>query len=231
MVGPLSIFKSSDLTWQGSFLTNPKERLTYAASNPGVFTDLRCYLDWVAKQYGMKMPATFTKPSACGVSHGDRDDINKEVCKGRMLKGGSSVVKDCDFTFQGATAGFPSMKYDTCKPYKYLFLEKDETLPQNTNSYHYYCADKNGDLLNCANNCKGVEPNSMAFGGAAFLTASAIGGISTLSGAVGAGGLAVIGGGFVANAMCLPWQCRARSGSCCLLQAGSRGRVVCPLTC
>jgi hypothetical protein len=237
--GPLSMFKSSDLTWvdlarNGSFPPPEGGTITYVAANPGVFTDLRCYLDWVSKQYGMKMPRSFTKPTSCGVSHGDRNDLDKEVCKGmKFWVTGGLVVKDCDFTFEGEVFGFPFRKYDTCQPYSYLNRDTSTILPNITNSYHYFCVEsERGTFLNCANNCKGVDPNSMAIGGAALLAASAVGGIGTLLPVVGAGGLAVAGvGGLMANSFCLPFMCRARGGMCCLLVGDTSGGLVCPTSC
>ena len=78
------MFKGSDLAWNdlarnGNLETKEGGTITYVASNPGVFTNLRCYLSWVAKQYGMRLPTIFQKPSSCGVSHGNREDIDKEA--------------------------------------------------------------------------------------------------------------------------------------------------------
>ena len=53
----------------------------YAAKNPGVFTDARCYMHWIASQYGMSMRQGYELPSSCSQSSGRKDDINKPVCR------------------------------------------------------------------------------------------------------------------------------------------------------
>ena len=232
------MFKGSDLAWNdlardGNLETKEGGTITYVASNPGVFTDLRCYLPWVAKQYGMRLPTSFQKPSSCDVSHGDREDIDKEVCKGmKFWVPGGFRVFDCDFTFKGAVFGFPFRKYDTCQPYTYLNRDTSDILPNITNSYHFFCVGTDETFLNCANNCKGVDPNSMAVGGSLLLAASAIGGIGTLLPVLGAGGLAVASvGGLMANSFCPPLMCRAQAGMCCLLVASTSGLPICPTSC
>ena len=181
----------------------------------------------------MRLPTSFQKPSSCDVSHGDREDIDKEVCKGmKFWVPGGFVVKDCDFTFEGAVFGFPFRKYDTCHPYSYLNRDTSDILPNITNSYHFFCVGTDGTFLNCANNCKGVDPNSMAVGGSLLLAASAIGGIGTLLPVLGAGGLAVASvGGLMANSFCPPLMCRALAGMCCLLVSGTTGLPTCPTSC
>ena len=53
----------------------------YASKNPGVFTDARCYMQWIALQYGMKMPASYSVPASCAQSRGRKDDIQQKNCR------------------------------------------------------------------------------------------------------------------------------------------------------
>ena len=61
----------------------------FGSSNPGVFTDARCFMSWIANQYNMKMPPGYPDPpSSC---YDDKDseekklDIDKEVCNARLM--------------------------------------------------------------------------------------------------------------------------------------------------
>merc|ERR1712107_73446 len=69
--GPLSISKSCDRSIQFTFFHDRyKARLRgyrFRATNPAVFTDVRCYMDWIAEQYGLKAPKSWVKPSNCTV--------------------------------------------------------------------------------------------------------------------------------------------------------------------
>jgi hypothetical protein len=73
--GPLSMHKGCDqtLTVHGEFI--------YGSKNPGVFTDARCYMHWIAAIYGMMMPQGYEMPSSCGQSSGRKDDIEKSTCR------------------------------------------------------------------------------------------------------------------------------------------------------
>ena len=53
----------------------------YASKNPGVFTDARCYMHWIAGQYKMKMPEGYELPTSCSQSRGRKDDIEKFTCR------------------------------------------------------------------------------------------------------------------------------------------------------
>ena len=53
----------------------------YGSKNPGVFTNARCYMHWIAAQYGMMMPQGYEMPSSCSKSSGRKDDIEKSVCR------------------------------------------------------------------------------------------------------------------------------------------------------
>ena len=57
--------------------------------------------------------------------------------------------------------------------------------------------------MTCANNCRGVNPNSVIFGGGAVLAAATVGGLGFLAPGLGVGA-AAIGG---ASALMAPSQC------------------------
>ena len=76
-------------------------RTIYGAENPGVFTDARCFMDWIAAQYRMRMPSDYIKPNLCYASNnpasknhfisgeeevfhgtGNAADINMDDCRG-----------------------------------------------------------------------------------------------------------------------------------------------------
>ena len=74
--GPLSLHKGCDQVWELD------SGLIYGSENPGVFTDARCYMRWIAAQYGLKMAASYTPPQSCfGLGKGDITDINKDKCQ------------------------------------------------------------------------------------------------------------------------------------------------------
>merc|ERR1711892_1579642 len=66
-IGPLSMSKGCDITW------TYQKSIIFASQNPNVFTDGYCYLDWIAKQYGMEMPPDYVKPAYCSMSTGSKD--------------------------------------------------------------------------------------------------------------------------------------------------------------
>ena len=53
----------------------------YSSKNPGVFTNARCYMMWIAAQYGMRMPDGYQLAESCGQSRGKKDDIDKDTCR------------------------------------------------------------------------------------------------------------------------------------------------------
>merc|ERR1719273_686397 len=72
--GPLSMHKGCDQTLD-------VEGFNYASKNPGVFTDARCYMHWIAAQYGMTMQQGYELPSSCSKSSGRKDDIDRHLCR------------------------------------------------------------------------------------------------------------------------------------------------------
>ena len=57
------------------------DEFNYASKNPGVFTDARCHMPWIALQYGMKMPASYQVPASCDQSKGRKGDIQQQLCR------------------------------------------------------------------------------------------------------------------------------------------------------
>ena len=242
--GPLSMTKGCDQTWidaDGSPGTEDPG-IVFSASNPSVVTDLRCHLPWVAEQYGMRMEEGYTVPAFCHVSVGVWGDLEQASCKGQEMMHGAATpnlaIDSCDFSFDGKPTingrptFLPEMLYDKCILFSrgaVSLLSKTFKLdlPDKVSTYGYLCANSTGALLNCAANCRGVDPNAMACGGIAVLAATAAVGVSYLG--LGAAGLAV-GGGSMARVACMTPFCKARSGQCCLLNL-VRGRIRCPTQC
>ena len=73
-VGPLSMNKGCDR----AFIINGT-RVSFGAENPGIFTDGVCYLDWIAKEYGLELDPRFrTLKNHCFQGIGDIAD--KDHC-------------------------------------------------------------------------------------------------------------------------------------------------------
>ena len=202
-VGPLSMSKGCDLA-----LVLDGE-ITYAAENPGVFTNAFCYLPWIAAQYGKSMPADFRLPTSCFQSRGDKKDLNKAICRasGDYLRNESVNLATrfsyCDFSQTDDKGN----AWDRCRLYA------DEGFAYNL----YQCKDRHNKTLICANNCRGVDPNSILAGGLALIFTSPFVNLGTLIpfiapalgllAAGGAGGAAVAGGG---SGSCPPRTCRVK---------------------
>ena len=70
--------------------------------------------------------------------------------------------------------------------------------------------------MTCANNCKGVNPNSVIIGGDAVLAAATVGGVGYLAPALGLGAAAVGGVAVMAAQQCprsRPCNVRGERGS------------------
>ena len=96
-----------------------------------------------------------------------------------------------------------SQKYDKCdfnRTWDKCRLQGAEGFSYNI----YQCQNKEGELGVCANNCKGVNPNSIIIGGFAPVVVGFAAGQATLQAALGVGGLAGIAG---VGAMGLMGQC------------------------
>ncbi|XP_023338751.1 uncharacterized protein LOC111709340 [Eurytemora carolleeae] len=207
--GTLSISKGCDQTFVSLVNSNSRKtsvpKLQIRSENPAVFTDARCYLDWIAEQYNHKPPVGYTRPKQCEIAVGDRLDKDNEMCR-------TNRNTTCDLT------------NTKCN------LEAFEGYAYNI----YRCNDTNGNMVNCANNCKGVDPNAVVVGGIAVGVTSAVG--AAIANGIGTGvfgvGLPFLGGmammGMMRNERCLRSQCRPlNSPRCCnRLQNGS-----CPRRC
>ena len=170
--------KGCDQTWIDSdgIGNTPNTGITFSSSNAAVFTDLRCYLPWVAQQYGMRMPSSFVRPGSCDRSVGDQTDLEQRQCRGQeALVGRAKSSLTWDFRINQ---------------------------PDKISTYGYLCANSRGVLLNCAANCRGVDPNAMAAAGIAVLAAASIGAIGYLAAGTGL----AAGGVSVARMACtIPW--------------------------
>ena len=126
----------------------------YASKNPGVITDARCHLGWIAQEYRFSIPAGYTVPESCRQSKGRREDIDQAVCRVQ-----TNITSFCDWTQKDKTR-----VWDRC------ILASDEGFSYNI----YQCRDSRGQLGTCSNNCRGVDPNAIIIGGTAVLAASGI---------------------------------------------------------
>jgi hypothetical protein len=204
------------------------------SSNPSVFTDARCYLDWIAAQYGLSLPAGYVKPASCDQSTGESLSVNNTNCLSRAI------------SFSETTDSPERCQFTPDSPQCLLFAELQRTLPNYSRNF-YYCTNILGQQALCANDCPGVDPNAIVVGGEVALLSLAVGlsagagpgllgpalgGVVGLAG-LGLGGVAAMGtsnrtrlGG------CPAGQCRAQSGSarCCTLELVA-GRRLCPVEC
>merc|ERR1719412_533807 len=135
--------------------------------------------------YRMVLPDGYTSYSSCGQSNGERRNINLGSCVGRNTT--NLDVKECDFSYVDETSGVQDL-WDKCR------LFSQEGYAYNI----YMCKDHHGNNMTCANNCRGVDPNSVIIGGGAVLAASAVGGLSFFGlaqSALGLGAVAAAAGG------------------------------------
>ena len=197
-VGPLTISKGCDAAQQREGF---RGRVLYRGENPAVVTDATCFMDWIAEQYDATLPHEYTKKKSCFQGKGDRSDFNKTVCKTRF-------GTYCDFTFNGSTPNEPEIQlWDSCR---LLTPLGREGLAYNIN----YCIERDPRrrLANCANNCRGVDPNAIIGAGVAAVTATGLGAVGLLGPALGIGGVGLVGaaGGAIATRMatCQPPLCR-----------------------
>ena len=222
--GPLSMSKGSDRT----VLSDYSGFIEYS-SNPAVFTDARCYLDWIAAQYSLSLPAGYQKPASCAIATGDRAAVNNTNCLSRAIRYNetSNTPQKCYFT----------STFDRCYRYAYNFAAKPAY-----NLNFYFCGDVKGHAAICANDCPGVDPNAVVIGGEAALFSLAVASSivpDLLGPALGAGvGLAGLGLGGVSmtrtrsgSGPCPGGQCRAQQSRQCCGILVMNGRQVCPLAC
>jgi hypothetical protein len=220
--GPLSFSKGSDLTVQYIPGVVPQK----FSSNPTVFTDARCYLDWIAAQYNLSLPTGYSPPATCTKSSGSKSAGNNSNCLSRTFatyQGDIEQILPCNFSTGGR-----------CRLYSY-----NPDFRPATNTNFFYCNNTNNARAICANDCPGVDPNAVVIGGTptVFAVAAAVSFAPQLLPAVlGAGSLlSIYGLGSMAQtnsgAPCPPGQCRGRLVQRCCRLVNSEGRLVCPLMC
>jgi hypothetical protein len=156
--GPLSFSKGSDYN-----VKVPKNTIPLKfSSNPSVFTDGRCYLDWIAAQYNLTLPADYTSPKTCTQSAGLKTAGNNTNCLSRTF------ALDADTIGQVLPCNFSSG--GRCHIYSYNPEYKPSTI---TN--FFYCNNTDNNIAICANDCPGVDPNAVLVGGtAAIFTGAAV---------------------------------------------------------
>ena len=225
--GPLSLSKGSD---SPVLIPVPDSRYRpiLNSGSPGVFTDARCYMDWIASQYNMTMPEGYRAPDSCSQSTGDTSSFNNAKCLSRGIHyTGLNDTLPCNFT----------KKHPKCKLYAF-----DTNIQPEVNSNFFYCYNTKGKKSVCANNCPGVDPNAIVVGGVALAFATgavAVGAAPNLLFPVlGAGSLlAAAGLGGVNMNMrrtptaCPPRQCRARLAQQCCRLIPINGQQLCPNFC
>jgi hypothetical protein len=233
IVRPFSSGGEIRYSWAGVLsLSKGSDRVAYPdidsgfteySSNPDVFTDARCHLEWIAAQYDLSPPAGYSLPESCALTKGRETDVNSPTCLSRTIDLFSENygVWPCKFTD----------KNPACK----LFAFNPNVRP-TVNQNFFFCYNIKGDEAICANNCPGMDPNAVVVGGAAalFAVAAATSTAPQLLGpALGAGSL-LAGAGMLRMGMansCPRGQCRVRSsGKCCSL-VQTNGRQVCPTFC
>jgi hypothetical protein len=221
--GPLSFSKGSDYTVKVAKKTIPQK----FSSNPSVFTDARCYLDWIAAQYNLTLAVDYSPPPTCTQSAGTkaaRDNVNCSSRSFAIFEGDTGQILPCNFSTRAG-----------CRLYSY---NPDVRPSVNTNVF--YCNNTANNIAICANDCPGVDPNAVLVGGEAALftvaAAAVSSGPSLVQAALGAGSLI---GVFGLNSMaetnrrvaCPVGQCRSSLVQRCCVPVLVRGRPVCPMIC
>ena len=213
----------------------------YGSENPGVFTDARCFMDWIAEEYKMRMPDDYTKPDSCfdkfyDVSNdasnrlgknpenkvvagiGDINDIDKADCRGYFdyynVTEKHVKISKCVFGKKYHINGTVNTTLSKCQ------LEGAEGYSYNI----YQCQDESGNFGRCANNCRGVKPNSILIAGIAPVAIGFAIGQSLLTpglvvgGGLAAGGAGAVGLGLLGSGQCPNRRpCRVRKQMQCIL--------------
>jgi hypothetical protein len=126
----LSLSKGGDRT-----VVSDYSGLINYSSNPAVFTDASCYLEWIAAQYGLSMPAGYNKPASCSASSGDKLAVNNTNCLSRtvLFLETTDTPRKCDFN-----SSLPQCK---------LFSEISDGLPNYKNISFYFAITPWNSLL------------------------------------------------------------------------------------
>jgi hypothetical protein len=138
----------------------PAEGTIRFSEKPAVFSDALCYLDWIAAQFNLRLPAGFALPEYCAQSTGDKTDFNKTICLSRdyEISSLSSSPEQCKF----------SSEHSKCKLNTY-----NPDLRPATNSNFFACLNLSNKTAVCANNCAGVEANAVVVNGLAAVSSVA----------------------------------------------------------
>ena len=152
-------------------------------------TEFRNCSDFPKLQLNLPTPDA-TTPDCSGVDFTARcRDGTILGCYHRTSQWASQIYDMCAFsqTYEG-TDGKIETTWDKCR------LEGAEGFSYNI----YQCQDRDGHLGVCANNCKGVNPNSIIIGGFAPIAVAGLAGQGFLqAGFLGAAGLGAVGVGAV----------------------------------
>jgi len=190
-------------------------------------------LDWIADKFDMDPPDGWKKPALCSRSKGDITDVDKEECK-------TAQGSTCDFSGNKTLvvrvgAYTTNLTMDRC-----FLLDVGGGYADNINM----CVNQEGELDHCANNCKGVDTNSVVAGGLAALAVGQAAFTSLIAPAAGVATVGAVGvGGGVAAMMMMNHDqatrrrcprsrpCRDRATGRCCRRFTLRGRRRCPRSC
>ena len=126
--GPLSMHKSCDKI---AIFDN---KITYSSENPGIFTDAYCYLQWLAEEYGLKLPDEHVWKVSCIRSRGNQRNIDQMTCYGQSVNISSnafgtgivttgltsqSPIRQCDFKYTSEDETFDRCKLLSQEGYAY----------------------------------------------------------------------------------------------------------------
>jgi hypothetical protein len=218
--GPLSLSKGTDLI----IFPTLKYGQTQFSSNPAVFTDARCYMDWIAAQYDLTMPSSYSRPVSCDQASGSKEDVNVTSCLSRntYLFAKKYGVWPCEFT----------RREPACSLYPI-----DRKVRPTSNLNFYFCKNIMGEIAACANNCPGIDANAVVVGGVSALFAVATAapdilgpllGVGSIMAGVGLGNMAM---GNTRAARCPRGQCWARIVQRCCQPVLENGQQICPRFC
>ena len=128
----------------------------------GVFTDAYCYLPWIAGEYGMKLPESYSPKDSCGQEIGLRENIEQVVCYGQ----------DAEILNRGRCLSCKLRNAYSVYICRYCSNFQNKYGIRFTFGLH----DKEDNKMTCTNNCKREDPNSVIMG------TVATNGITTLDG-------------------------------------------------
>jgi len=162
-------------------------------------------MEWIARQYGMKMPPDFITPGYCDPAiepgTGDPSDRDKtEDCYTSTPFTNTIQNRKCDFALTKETFGVDKCvksSTDGFEGLRFVCVTKDQS---------------NGKIRteSCSNNCKGVEESAIAIASTIITAASAITGSQMLAPFTMAAG-ALLGNTYMNSFPCTTPDCRCRN--------------------